>query len=229
MALGELFQLSKLTIQAFIDAGRPAAVPELKVQFNPETLSLRHEAVFQSGYQSRKLKYLHPRAKTLNVALVVDGTQVGMMGVEQLLPQPTVAQRVQQFLDTCNAASDQQRDTSHLKLIWDKGVLGIGGFACRMQSVDIRYSAFHRDGSPLRAELTAVFLEHLGASTLAAADGAQSRVVSSIDTLPQLCLAIYGSAAPYLLVAKANGLNNFRALSPGQALIFPPLTGARRR
>ena len=34
-------------------------------------------------------------------------------------------------------------------------------FDCRLQSVDIKYTAFDRDGSPLRAELNAAFVEDL--------------------------------------------------------------------
>ena len=42
------------------------------------------------------------------------------------------------------------------RLLWGKGVLE-KGFDCRLQSVDVKYTAFDRDGSPLHAELSAVF------------------------------------------------------------------------
>ena len=47
--------------------------------------------------------------------------------------------------------------------------------------------------------------------------------MKSGDTLPLLCKEIYGSPEHYLRVAQANNLNNFRNLTPGQEIIFPPL------
>ena len=42
------------------------------------------------------------------------------------------------------------------------------------------------------------------------------------DTLPLLCREIYGSASYYLRVAQVNRLDDFRNLTAGQELIFPP-------
>ena len=53
------------------------------------------------------------------------------------------------------------------------------------------------------------------------------RLVKSGDTLPLLCLEIYGSSAYYLRVAADNGLDDFRNLVPGQRLYFAPLDGER--
>ena len=54
-------------------------------------------------------------------------------------------------------------------------------------------------------------------------DLSHSRIVKSGDTLPLLSKEIYGSAVHYLRVAQANGLDNFRSLTPGQQIVFPPL------
>jgi len=43
------------------------------------------------------------------------------------------------------------------------------------------------------------------------------------DTLPLLCERIYGDSRYYMAVARFNGLRQFRALTPGMALHFPPL------
>ena len=52
-------------------------------------------------------------------------------------------------------------------------------------------------------------------------------VVVAGDTLPLLCREIYGSPSHYLRVAQVNGLDDFRDLTAGQALIFPPFERAR--
>ena len=52
---------------------------------------------------------------------------------------------------------------------------------------------------------------------------AKGRIVRSGDTLPLLTKQVYGSADRYLEVARVNGLDDFRRLTPGQELRFPPL------
>ena len=48
------------------------------------------------------------------------------------------------------------------------------------------------------------------------------RVVKEGDTLPSMANDIYGDFSYYLEVAKANNLQDFRNLIPGQKLYFPP-------
>ncbi len=54
-------------------------------------------------------------------------------------------------------------------------------------------------------------------------DVSHARLVRGGDTLPLMTQAVYGSTAPMLRVARANGLDHIRGLAPGQTLIFPPL------
>ncbi len=63
---------------------------------------------------------------------------------------------------------------------------------------------------------------------LSSPDLTHVRTVQAGDTLPLLCTSIYGSARHYLLVARHNGLDDFRQLQPGQQLQFPPLPPADR-
>jgi Contractile injection system tube protein len=234
MALGNLFKLAKLTITAYRKPARGDGEKigsPIKVQYNPQSLSFKHESVFQGkqgiATTSAQARFSYSRSRTLNVALVFDGTQVGYMGVELLGHVPTVGERVKEFLQTCYQVQSEIHEPAYLKLTWDKGVLG-PSFDCRLESVDIQYTAFNRDGSPLRAELKAVFLEDLDPKKKASADRLSSpdlthrRLVQAGDTLPLLCREIYGSPAPYLRVAQVNGLDDFRLLEPGRTLWFPP-------
>jgi nucleoid-associated protein YgaU len=49
------------------------------------------------------------------------------------------------------------------------------------------------------------------------------RKVKLGDTLPQLCFVMYGDPRYYAQVAAVNGLDNFRQLTPGTNLAFPPI------
>lgn len=236
MGLSDLFKLAKLTIAAYKDVARSSPVdphkPTMEVQYNPETLSMKYESVFQGrqgiATSSAQARFSYSRSKVLNVALVFDGTNVGDSGLYTFVRHvPTVAERIKRFLDLCYQIQGEIHEPAYLKLTWSKDVLG-PSFDCRLQSVDIKYTAFNRDGSPLHAELAVVFVEDLAPKIKAASpplsspDLSHRRVVRSGDTLPLLCREIYGSAEHYLRVAEVNRLDDFRSLRPGQELIFPP-------
>ena len=84
-------------------------------------------------------------------------------------------------------------------------------------------------GPRSRARLATQFVEDLNPSKRerlagkSSPDLTHSRVVRSGDSLPLLCKEVYGSALHYLDVARANRLDDFRDLEPGQVLAFPPL------
>ena len=232
MPLTNLFKLSKLTITAYSTSARDDVLPSsMEVQFNPESLSMKHESVFQGrqgiATSSAQARFAHSRSELLNVTLAFDGTNVDRFGLELLRPVPTVADRIKKFLRLCFDVNSATHEPAYLKLSWDKGVLG-ASFDCRLQSVDIKYTSFDRDGSPLHAELNAVFVEDLDPRKKAHRDRLSSpdlthvREVRSGDTLPLLCREIYGSAEHVLRVAEVNGLDDFRVLTPGQAIFFPP-------
>lgn len=238
MGLLNLFKLAKLTIEAHQDverrkplrAGRWGA-NTLEVMYNPETLSTRHESVFQTkqgiSTQGSTSRWSHSRSKELTVKLIFDGTNADEGLVSRIL-KPTVAEYIKTFLSLCYNVQSESHEAAFLRLKWSTDIFGNDGFECRLQSADIQYTAFDRDGSPLRAELTAKFVEAVDPSKksaqlrLSSPDLTHRRLVRAGDTLPQLCFEIYGSSAHYLRVAEANGLDDFRRLTPGQELIFPP-------
>jgi hypothetical protein len=194
---------------------------------------MRHQNRFSKqqaiGSNGRIATYAHSRSADLKMDLVLDGTGVTDFGVSTLLGLGTqsVAEQIKRFLDVCFYMDGDIHEPKYLKLQWGEGVLK--DFDCRLQSVDIEYTAFERNGAPLHAVLKTAFVEDLEASKRlrkpekSSPDLAHARIVKSGDTLPLLSKAIYGSAAYYLRVAQVNGLDDFRNLTPGQAIIFPPL------
>jgi len=234
MALLQLFKLSKLKITAFTAADRHTYVPgkyEFEAQYNPETLSLKHESLLQeqkgAGTGAGDPTFISSRSRQLTVNLVLDGTQVDHFGVERLLELSTVSGQVADFLSVCYGVQGSTHEPAYLRLSWGSGVLG-DDFDCRLQSVDVKYTSFERDGTPLHAELTAQFVEALDPKKRDAAlakhspDLTHRRLVVAGDTLPLLCREIYGSAEHYIRVAEVNELDDFRRLIPGQELFFPP-------
>lgn len=230
-----LFKLEKLRILAFDNekrAGAPAAT--FVAMFNPTSYAQTHripwtapQALNSSG---QKLHYVTSLSNALSLVLLLDGT-----GVDELSDggRPSVKERVQQFFDTTLRYNGEIHEPYYLLVEW-----GSLKFPCRLASSTVRYTAFERDGTPLRAELTVELLSDHPSETRAKEEGKQSpdlthsRIVRSGDTLPLLTKQIYGSPDSYLEVARYNRLDDFRRLTPGQELHFPPLaqlkSGGRR-
>ncbi|HNC97614.1 MAG TPA: hypothetical protein PKW90_15900, partial [Myxococcota bacterium] len=204
MPLTSLFKLSKFTVAGYSDDQRQHPLPgisRMEMQYNPETLSMKHESGISPrrgiATSSAHARYTHSRSEELSVKLIFDGSRVDAMGFERLRHSPTVQERVKRFLRLCYQVNSATHEPSYLKLLWGKGVLG-DSFDCRLKSVDIQYHSFDRDGSPLYAELDAVFLEDVDDAKKASIDRLSSpdlthrRVVRAGDTLPLLCQEIYG-------------------------------------
>lgn len=230
--MNNLFKLAKLKIRAYKKQSRAESsfLGTFEAQYNPESLSITYETSLQTepgiGRHSGRAKFTKNRQKTLNVKLVFDGTGVSDYGGANL--QKRVASRIEKFLELCRKPDGSTHEPPYLKLSWGHGVF-VAGYPCRLKSATINYLSFDRDGSPLHAEVEAVFVEDRNPATSNQEDGFNSpdlshkRTVIAGQSLPMLCQEIYGSPAYYLRVAEVNGLDDFRVLTPGQELIFPPL------
>jgi hypothetical protein len=99
---------------------------------------------------------------------------------------------------------------------------------CVLTNLDINYTLFNADGSPLRVRITANFLQYLAPETRAkkernsSPDLTHQRVVKAGDRLDLLVFNIYDDPKYFLQVARKNELTSVRSLRPGQELFFYP-------
>lgn len=232
MGLGDLFKLEKLKITAYKTRGRGAGdkIGTFEAMFNPESIKRKYEILYgkNQGISSSgaALNYAKNKPSDLNLNLVLDGSGTTEMGVAQLFATQTVAERITQFLALTFDMNGDIHEPNFLVVEW--GSL-FQPFKCRLGSVDIHYTQFDRDGTPLRANLDIRLIADESVDDLqkierkSSPDLSHSRLVKAGDTLPLLSKEIYGSSAHYLWVAQANGLDEIRRLTPGQRLVFPPL------
>ena len=228
--LPNITKLKKLTFKAYKAQERSTGdyVGEFETMYNPTTFSQKYEIAYsQTSASDPTIRYALSKPRTVNLKLVLDGTHVERMGL--MLPQKSVSQRVTDFLKLTFKVNGDKHEPNFLRVEWGGKDDGGLNFKCRLSSVDVTYTAFERDGSPLRAELDVVLISDEEVKAQAAAirksspDLTHLRIVKSGDTLPLLCKDIYGSMHHYLRVAEFNQLDNFRNLVPGQSLRFPPL------
>jgi hypothetical protein len=145
-------------------------------------------------------------------------------------PRDSVADDLKRFKQVVIDYKGDAHEPRHFKLVWGENSI----FKGRVTAVDVAYKLFRSDGTPIRATAKVTFKSSIEEEKRAASENNQSpdlthvRRVKLGDTLPLLCQEIYGDPRYYLQVADRNGLVNFRRLTPGATLQFPPLakTGA---
>lgn len=229
MALDNPFKLEKLKIKSFPDRAREGTPEhEFEAMFNPETLKWSYEIEYGDGQAvgstDQAAVYTRNRPSDLNIKLLLDGTGVHEMGIMQLGDQKTVQERINDFLLMTYGMNGATHEPSFLVVEW-----GDFTYSCRLSTVDVTCTSFDKDGKVLRAELNVTLVSDVEPELRARQENRSSpdlthtRLVKSGDALPLLAKEIYGSSAHYLFVAEKNQLDDFRNLTPGQELVFPPL------
>lgn len=233
----DLFKLHKLKIVSYSDPERATGQSsgEFEAMFNPASITIAYKNKFdtQQGLSTTgaEARYTGSTVDSVSLKLILDGTGVTDFGLDIWRGKGTasVTEQVKSFLDLCYHMKEDTHEPSFLKIQWgDSGGL-LQNFECRLETVDITYTTFDQNGAPLRAELATKFIPDIETAKRLLMEGKSSpdlshtRTVKSGDTLPLLCKAIYGTSKHYLRVAEINQLDNFRNLTPGQELIFPPL------
>jgi LysM repeat protein len=235
MALFASMKLKKLVIKAYKSRSRATTelIGTFEAMFNPSSFSQRYEIEYgkNQGINStnKKVTYSRSKPRELKLKLILDGSGVHEMAILNFGRKQTVADRVKQFVDLAFRMNGQIHEPNFLEVEWggkeDGGLI----FSCRLASVDVSYTSFARDGSPLRAELDVLLIsdqetnKRMAVEKKSSPDLTHSRIVKSGDTLPLLTKEVYGSSSYYLYVAQVNGLDDFRNLQPGQEIFFPPL------
>jgi hypothetical protein len=224
--------LERLVITAFSDAqyNRQTGSP-FTVWINPA--SYTHD--FTICYSDRQAQgsngpspeYNRVGQETISFDLLFDATGVIPPPIPGTpLPSDGVAGLIEAFVALVATVNGTIHRPNYLKLSWAQLQ-----FQCVLSKLNINYTLFKPNGTPIRAKVAVTFLSFASEKQLAAEANMTSPDLTHIvtvvagDTLPALCHRIYGSSTYYLKVAAHNRLIGFRNLKPGMRLLFPPLAG----
>jgi len=236
-------RLEKLEIQIFKDRMRTGLpLKTFKAQLNPTSYVQNHETKFDCieglGKTSREKVFMYTKPESLALDLILDATGTTDLGLPFPVPGAAsalvgaigsigkrgVADKVEALKNAAMELDSRTHEPAYLKVRW-----GVLDFDCRMEKMSVRYTLFDRAGVPLRAELSVLFNHDMDGKRAGLRDKLNSpdltheRVVRAGDTLPLLSKEIYGTPDRYPMIARANGLDNFRKLEVGSTLRFPPL------
>jgi nucleoid-associated protein YgaU len=216
-------ELKKLTIEPYtqIDYSSKADCGDFVAMFNPSSYRHKYEVEYQpvqgQGTTGSAQKFGKIKPQEYTFEFLIDGTGVSSEKKE-------VADEIEHFLIVTGKNNGDIHRPHYLKISWGSLIS-----KCVLKSAEITYNLFRADGKPLRARINATFAENIDDALRVAEEGnnspdlTHSRVVKDGDTLPLMSWRIYGKPDYYLEVARANNLANFRQLTVGQTLYFPPL------
>jgi len=111
-----------------------------------------------------------------------------------------------------------------VKFIWGK--LEFKGV---LEQITKKFTMFLADGIPVRATLSVTFKEYktiqeqLESRLLHSADRTKSRLVKEGESLWLIAAQEYDDPTLWRPIAAANAIDNPRVLTPGMALVIPPL------
>jgi len=224
-------KLEKMLVLAFADSKKAAsggvaeADESFEVQINPESYTLDYKVKFAEsgqghGTSGKQLKYECTEPEEISVEFLFDNT-----GIIDGKPRESIADDIKKFRSVLIEYKGDSHEPRQFKLVWGANSI----FKGRVTDVSITYKMFSSDGTPIRATAKVKFKSSIEDQNRAAKENksspdlTHSRKVKRGDSLPQLCFTIYGDPRYYLQVAAVNGLGNFRDLTPGMNLVFPPI------
>ena len=232
-------EIKKVTIGTYEDStyGRIISSNAFVPLINPTGFSFTRRNDFNSeqenGATASDPKFAKAGPPSLQLEFLFDGTGVtesnpGNKLINKikgkLFEKEAVTDQLYKFYEATGAYDGTIHKPYNVIVIWGKFE-----FKGILNEFTIDYKLFNNNGTPLRAIGQATFVgaisNELAAKTVKknSPDLTHKRTVQDGDTLPLMTERIYGDSKYYLEVAKVNGIINFRQLTPGQDLFFPPI------
>jgi hypothetical protein len=224
--------LEKLTIHSYSDRNYAQNSEDVSRRFivpiNPETYTKNYKIEVDQrrghGNHGTDPRFKSTVPEQMRIEFVLDGTQT-MEGYKYASEdKKDVKDQLDAFLASVYDFEGEIHRPRFLKLFWGKYLQ----FPCILSNLDINYTLFKPDGTPLRVKINATFLNYLAQQARTARERQSSpdlthyRKGTAGDRLDLMTYKIYNDSKYYLQVAKANRLSRLRNLQPGTDLYFPP-------
>ncbi|MEM9544984.1 MAG: LysM peptidoglycan-binding domain-containing protein [Bacteroidota bacterium] len=224
----ELAMNTKMTIRSFSDPQFESEMTDIGpfvVHVNPKTYTKSTVIKFSeeqaSGTSSGQSNHDKTEPVKLSFDFLLDRT--GALGNDPDA-ENGVETDIEDFKSLALDFEGEIHKPRYLKLCWGSLI-----FKCQLEKLDIEYKLFNQEGKALRANLKCSFREFKEDTERVAEDNNSSpdlshmRIVNEGDTLLLMCHKIYGDTRYYNQVARHNKLTNFRKLTQGQRIFFPPI------
>lgn len=213
----------KMTITAYSDNSYSGnGTGSITVQINPASYTHNHTVNYDNstpqGAPGTSLKFKGIPPETISFEIYFDATGA--------IPNSTssVKDQIDLLKKTSFTYNGSIHEPNYLIISWGSLV-----FKCKLTSLNLTYSLFKGDGTPLRAKAAVNFEEAVDNQVIAKEANNESPdlthfvIFKAGQSLSTLCYTYYKSPIYYLQVAQYNNLINFRDIKPGTKLYFPPI------
>ena len=189
---------------------------------NPENYTIETKVEFNNGQASGTSgttpKFEKKPPGELAFEFLYDNT-----GIIDGNPREDISDDLQKLNDFLMGYDGDIHQTRFFKFVWGTSLMkGV------CSSLSISYKLFNPNGKPIRAVCKVTIRELIAEEKRVLQENNQSpdlthfRIVQKGDTLPLMCYKIYDDPKYYLQVAAVNKLTNFRNLTVGAEIFFPP-------
>jgi hypothetical protein len=214
-------KISKLKLISYSDPDFQQKIGDYEVLVNPEKNSKKGQINYSFdmtpiGSSKNSVKFRGYGDEKYEFNFFFDGTGI-------FSSQPIDIQ-IKKLKDLMYSYNGDIHEPNYIKIFWGTQL----DFQGRLLSFDREVSLMDIDGTPIRAEVKAVFISSISAEKKALEAGKNSadlthiRIVQAGDNLPLMCFKIYGDSSYYIKVARYNDLDDFRNIKPGDQIVFEP-------
>ena len=217
---------------------------EFEVQVNPSQFKKSYKIAYASestpGQEGQQARFRLVEPQRLDLEFIIDGTGVvsnnldmgqGITATAEAIGATLseqeittyVTDKVEQLKNVMYNYEGEVHRPPFVKIVWGEEL-----FEGVLVNLDITYTLFQPDGTPLRAKVNLSCREQVPQPRQSrrrqdsSPDLTHVRTVNEDDSIHLMSYKIYDDPKYYLEVAKANNLTNFRNLKTGEKLIFPP-------
>ncbi len=225
-------KLEKLVIRSFENRDFSGEDPNKKftTPINPEsftqTFKVNADTSQGHGNPGTEAKYKSTEPEQLRLEFVLDGTKTmeGYGGDNKDYISKKVHDQLDDLMKCVYNFDGKIHRPRFLIVHWGSEM----DFKCVLSNLDLNYTLFEPDGSPLRVKVSATFLAHKSREQLLAESRASSpdlthyRKVNQGDRLDLLSNEIYNDPKYLMQLGKVNNLVTIRKIKAGSDLYFPP-------
>lgn len=215
-------KVAKVKLIAYKDADYKQKLGEYEVLVNSDKVTKKGQLNYSNnntpiGSSANTVKFRGGRSEKYDFNFFFDSTGI--------ISSKKVDEQIKEIKDLMYSYNGDIHEPNYIKIFWGTQL----DFQGRLLSFDREVSLMDIDGTPIRAEVKAVFISSISAEKKAleagenSADFTHIRIVQAGDNLPLMCFKIYGDSSYYIKVAKDNNLNDFRDIKPGDQIVFKPV------
>lgn len=215
--------LEKLLIKAYSDPDFSKSAGQYEADINPEKFSHNHSISYTEPTNASS-EGNTPKFKSIGPESVSFTLQFDATGIIKMNKDRDVTAAIEELKEITYTYDGTIHRSNYLVISWGSFI-----FPCTLDSLNVNYTMFKSDGTPLRATVDVSFKAYVNEATRklqaskSSPDMTHQKIMTEGFTLPLLSKEVYNTPDYYFKLAMYNGLDTFRNIKSGTKIILPPL------